>query len=390
MRTRLQPTQSGSLENLMPIITGLALAASMTTAMQDDLINEKHYAVVKTGEQSSSLGGTTTSGQGGAAGCATTVTPAQEVSLVNVQDRVDVPSLAELPIVGQMFSSSNSSQLKRIPEYSKPVSCSFVDASSSDVLKWLSKQGVNFAGASESMPKGKLSLNLKNVPLYEALDAIAEVLGGSWSLRGKTLVFRAGRSFAFSMEPAAAIAPLRSRVDPKRPYELVIPPIAVPGVELNIRQDAFADIAKFHELPKGLSKEDQEKMRKEMERAHEEMQKAFKELRMNAGSLNMSKEELAKMEASFAKTREELKRSQLASGERASRLKAPIVASEEGYGKLLKSLTDQQLELHKKQGYLKFSDLTKQQLGFINADGPIDVKITISYSKDGKSITLKN
>ncbi len=331
----------------MPILSGLVFAASMASAMQDDLINDKHYVVVKNSEQGVSSTGSSSSAQGGVLGGSSQAS--------------GIPLLKEIPVVGQLFTAPATapsapqfpmifapSQLAGIAEYKKLVSCSFVDASAADVLKWLSKQGVNFAGASDSMPKGKLSLNLKDVPLHEALEAIADVFDGSWNLRGKTLIFRSGRILARSMVGGAARAPFSTRVDPKRPYQLMVPPAQFEEFEFKVDENAFNELAKLHGSNKVITKE-------ELAKVHEEMKKVRELTRRKDGAVKVTAE-----------------------------------VTDEDYARLMKSLTDKQWDLHKKQGYLKFSDLTKEQLKLIKADGPIDVNITISYSKDGKSITLKN
>ena len=331
----------------MPILSGLVFAASMATTMQDDLINDKHYVVVKNSEQ----GLPSTNGS----------SPTQSGAFGSSSQTTGVPLLKEIPVVGQLFTQPPEAprapqfpmmfapnQLAGIPEFKKLVSCSFVDASAGDVLKWLSRQGVNFAGASDSMPKGKLSLNLKDVPLYEALEAIADVFDGSWNLRGKTLVFRAGRSFDFSTSAGPARVPFGTRVDPKRPYQLTVPPAKFEGFKFKVDEQAFKELSKFHGAYEAITKE-------ELAKVHEEMKKVHELTRRKDGAV-----------------------------------KVPATIIDEDYAKLMKSLTDKQWDLHKKQGYLKFSDLTSEQLKLIKADGPIDVNITTSDSKDGKSITLKN
>ena len=330
----------------------------MALASQDDLINDKHYVVVKTGEQGVASSTTAPAQQAGATTAATVPPALLEVPQSVRNGLVEIAPDAAYPIIGQRYSFSVSSQLQSIPEYAKTVSCSFVDASSTDVLKWLSKQGVNFAGASDSMPKGKLSLNLKNVPLHEALDSIAEVFGGSWNVHGKTLIFRSGRGLAFATSAGPAIAPLRSRVDPKRPYEIpmpAMPPMKAEGFELKIDDKMFKELAKVRDIAPSLSKEEFAKAQKDMAKAHEEMRKAI--------DLKMTKD---------------------------AQLALTLVGPNQDLGKLMKSLSDKQWELHKKQGHLMFSDLTKEQLKMVAPDGKVDGKITITISTDGKTLTLKN
>lgn len=362
----------------MPILTGLVFAASLNAAIQDDLINDKHYIVVKNGEQGSSTGVATSADQGSFSG-----SRAEPPILHELPVTIDIAQTAQgarprLSYTGDLYRVSGLSQLQSMPEYAKLVSCSFVDSNANDVLKWLSKQGVNFAGASDSMPKGKLSLNLKNVPLHEALDAIAEVFGGVWNVRGKTLIFSSGRGTMFSTSPARAVAPQRSRVDPKRPYELLVPPVGVEGFQFKFDEKMIKDLAQIQDVEIKLSDKELAKAHEEIARAHAEMQKAFTD------------KDRALMREDLAKAQAEMKRSMDIMREKDGRLKLTVGASSENFGKLMKSLTDKQWELHKKQGFLNFSDLTKEQIKMVSPDGKVEGKMTINVNIDGKSLTIKN
>ena len=88
------------------------------------------------------------------------------------------------------YTNDNLSKLKGMD---RQVSVHFDNASATDVLKWLSKQNVNFVANVDKLPKSRVSMNVNNVPLHEALEAVAESLGGSWnrvaasSTRGRRL-----------------------------------------------------------------------------------------------------------------------------------------------------------------------------------------------------------
>ncbi|HLO99855.1 MAG TPA: hypothetical protein VK171_14770, partial [Fimbriimonas sp.] len=60
--------------------------------------------------------------------------------------------------------------------------------------------------------------------------------------------------------------------------------------------------------------------------------------------------------------------------------------------KLLKSLTDGQKEIMKKQGFLKISDLTKEQKEMIFTDPKAEIKGDFSFilNLDGEKLTIKN
>lgn len=77
------------------------------------------------------------------------------------------------------------------PVFQKSISVRFKDASASDVLDWLSNQGVSFV-TSEVPKNAKVTLNLNNVPLSDAVEAIGAALGGGWERRGSVYVFRNG------------------------------------------------------------------------------------------------------------------------------------------------------------------------------------------------------
>ena len=380
----------------MPILSGLLFAASMTTAMQDDLIHDKQYVVVKNNEQGTSTGKGSSFSESKPTVVPTTEFQAREVP-IRPDQASEVPRLSELPIVGNLFASNGSSdQLRRLPEFKKEVSCSFVDASATDVLRWISKQGVNFASSSDSMPKGRLSLNLKNVPLHEALDAIGEVFGGYWSLRGKTLVFRAGRSFGISTgAPFDSRNPVASRVDPKRPYLLTlpgmsampaIPPVGADGFGFTIDEKSFRELAKLHELPPGLSQEERSKMHKELAAVREEMVKSAREVeRVREVDVRKSILDVERAKKDIEKTREEMKKAEHSHREASAHLKD----LGERMKKLMASLTPAQWDLHKKQGHLLFNELTKEQQKLVATDGKFKGNMMVTNA-DGKTLTIKN
>lgn len=97
----------------------------------------------------------------------------------------------------------------------------------------------------------------------------------------------------------------------------------------------------------------------EMKRAHDEMAKAH-------GEMDRAKIEMDKAQVEIKKAR----------------------LHGENMKKLLDSITPAQWELSKKQGYLKFSDLTPAQRKLIG-DVEASDNMTLSYSIDGKKITIK-
>ena len=76
------------------------------------------------------------------------------------------------------------------------VSADFQHASVADVMDWLTKNGANFVAADSELPKdATITLNAKDVPMRELLDAIASALGGHWERQGNMRVFRKGAGF---------------------------------------------------------------------------------------------------------------------------------------------------------------------------------------------------
>lgn len=176
------------------------------------------------------------------------------------------------------FAMYSTSSIQKIPGMDKKVSANFQSATVADVLKWVSKQGVNFVVNDEELKPKRVTMNLKDVKLHEALSGLADVLGAHWQTKGSMLVLRAGGGMAFSraISPATSGSGFNYSIDQKR---------------------KMSDMARvLEDTRRGIS---------ERYRAPE----------MRIGSLK----------------------------------------------ELIQSLTPAQKELHKKQGYLKWSDLTDAQ-----------------------------
>lgn len=81
-------------------------------------------------------------------------------------------------------------------EESQRVSASFNHAAVSEVMDWLIKNGVSFVTADSELPKdATITLNVKDEPINEVVDAIANALGGHWQRRGSMRIFRKGEGF---------------------------------------------------------------------------------------------------------------------------------------------------------------------------------------------------
>lgn len=83
-----------------------------------------------------------------------------------------------------------------------------------DVVKWLGDTGVSFVLEDKAIASRKLTINLINQPIEDAIAAIADALGVSWSKRGQVYVFGGQKVMHFA--PAAPSSPkVPSSVAPK-------------------------------------------------------------------------------------------------------------------------------------------------------------------------------
>ena len=71
-----------------------------------------------------------------------------------------------------VFGGDNLSHLKGMDRL---VSVHFNNASATEVMKWLSKQNVNFVANVDKLPKSHVTMNVAHVPLHEALETVAEI-----------------------------------------------------------------------------------------------------------------------------------------------------------------------------------------------------------------------
>src|SRR5438105_10553875 len=93
------------------------------------------------------------------------------------------------PVVAQE-KSERSSELQRL------VSGNFDNSSLSEVLKWLSGQGVSFVADGASLSgDAKLTANLQNQPLGDVMDAIADAFGGRWDRHGNIYTLHRGNGY---------------------------------------------------------------------------------------------------------------------------------------------------------------------------------------------------
>lgn len=262
------------------------------------------------------------------------------------------------PMMTRIYGGDNLRSLKGMD---RKVSVKFNNATAADVLKWLGKQNVNFVANVDSLPKTKITMNVANVPLHEALESVAESLGGSWQIKGSTLIFR--NSFFGSLGSMGGT-------------------YAVPAPRMNMQgwQNA-SPFMKLKGMPDGeLFKFDdnQLKMLKGLDGRTFDFkfdEKALKDMKGFDGKL-------FKFDENQLKAFKDMK----GFDGKAFTFKKIDVK------KFLNSLTKEQKELQKKQGFLKASDLTEEQRKML-FDGPkaeLPTDFTMMLNQDGEKIVIKN
>ncbi len=366
-------------------------------------------------------------------GLATTQDGAVTLRATNVSGTINVAEPVELVVAGQRSASPrqtgdrvagfplmryfSDSGLARLKGMDRLVSVQFNNSSAGDVIKWLSKQNVNFVANVDKLPKGKITMNVNQVPLHEALETVAESLGGSWQVRGTTLIFQAGGF------PRTMVAP--ARVGLANSYEFktfgdmkgLAPMDEMQMLELEKSAKAFSgqlksnmfnlkefpkmDTKAFEELKSlhGLGKDGKVFEYKTID------PKAFEELKSLHGLTKDGK--AFEFKTVDPKAFEELKSLHgLAKEGKALDLKA-LSGMRNSLGELnfkgmtfkrvdpekfSQSMSKAQKDLMKKQGHLKFSDLTEAQKAMLfeglTKDMPKD--FTFMFNVKGEKIIIKN
>jgi hypothetical protein len=248
------------------------------------------------------------------------------------------PGFLETPQIVKFTGSFESfAPLNQLKGFDKVISLRLENKSAADILKALAKYNVSFVVKNDSLPKEKVTLNLVDVPLSEALESIGDALGGHWDVRGKTLTFRSHQNMSWSPFPQGAMAPLHGFAAP-------------------------AAIAKLEERIAPM----QERLAQDKAMQGRVMEK------------------LAVVEKRLDGTMKSLERVHLADDIFGDGKQDPE--------KFLKSLTDGQKKMLKEAGHLHFKDLTKEQMGFLNIKklpAP-EMKLMITFSVDKETVTIKN
>ncbi len=327
----------------------------------------------------------------------------------------------------------------RQEDSSQRVSVDFNHAPVSDVLDWLSKNGASFVAADSEIPKDTtITMSIKDQPIDEVVDAIASALGGHWERNGGVRVFRHGGQGGFG----------EMRMDgnwttptPPVQFKMALPPgkfktfkdgskVFVTPEGDNVQ--AFGDSSgKFFVMPdmknfpmpdmKDLP--DMEKLRaqlkehlKDMPRmSHKSIQDMEKAIKDSQVEMMKSGDEVKISENAMLEAQKAVEKAQKEHPEAFRDSKSFFVApwSKNGRSftlapdggwagsmfnvlshgqnltKLLSSLSPDQKELNRRQGYLRTSDLTQSQRNMLGISGE-SKNWTIKISKDGEEVTIKS
>ncbi len=340
----------------------------------------------------------------------------------------------ELPALQPVLATRSTSE--EVIDQDKKITVRFKNASVDEVLDWLSNQGVNFVTA--GVPKDlKVNLNVSDVPLNEVIGVIAEALGGSFHLKGKTYVFQPGNpvfSHSSTFVSPAEVGDARAPGAPRffkfnqGNYEIkdfrnrMLKEFGPSSGFSKDLQRSF-DSTKWEKFAKDFEAQSKSKSNREIKidtKVWEDHAKALekqfgegsafqKEMRLKFGPNSSFAKEMKAFQLENGKIRE------LSAKEHEKLMKdlnikfkdfkaptVPKVPSFEGMPKLpetgvqssslleiSKSLTPAQREKNKKQGFLFWSDLTKEQQIKLGA-GKWSGSWTISVNSNGESFTVKS
>jgi hypothetical protein len=216
------------------------------------------------------------------------------------------------------------------PRLARNVTVEFRSAPVADVLRWLSREGVSFVADESGFAERRVTLNIRNQPLRDAMNALADALGGNWQRRGEVYALRRG----VGIVPGAGF-------DPQR-FESLARDMAERMKDVDVR---------VYERGRALTPEDARKMREELlERARQISPPAPERIRARAGEVRAV---------------------------RSADLK-----------QLMESLTADQRQTHERQGHLTFDQLTPEQrrmLGDMRGEN-----WTITFTADGRTITVRS
>jgi hypothetical protein len=283
----------------------------------------------------------------------------------------------------------------------KRISLNFNNASLKDVANFLRKQKIDFAIDPDQFRDRRLTVSLSDVSSNTALSAIASALDAHWERVGNVNVLKKGTGFGQGFSSDFRWAPQGSFNMPPMPKMPDMKFYQGQGMDkksmeeiqkaMEEAQKAFKNQQfQFKEF-KGLDKAQQEEIRKALEGAQKEMERSRIQLRSLDGG---------KVYGLDQKTLDQLRSNgKILDGTRIYGLdkkgldelrtrKRIVMADRSHIDELLKSITAEQKELQKKQGYLKVSDLTPEQRNMMGIKGDGTIEITIV--RDGETLKIKS
>ena len=272
------------------------------------------------------------------------------------------------------------SALSGLKGMNRKVSVKFNNASASEVLRWLSKQNVNFVANVDKLPKSKITMNVSNVPLSEALESVAESLGGMWQVKGSTLIFRTGLYGVNTIAPFA------------QDRRITIPRWNTQGGELKLMPfnnmkdmpfsgEEFKSLFKLDDKTLNLDDKSMAELKKQLLLLKDQKWADGQAFKLDGKSLEDSKRLML-----------QLKEGKGTESKGLSTLVNKWGLKKFDAKKFMETLTSSQKEIMKKQGFLKLSDLTDDQKGllFDNPNGQMPTNFTIVFNLEGESVTIKN
>jgi hypothetical protein len=285
----------------------------------------------------------------------------------------------------------------RGPQADQRVSGNFKSIGLAEFTTWLEGQGVSFVIGDDVKTTRRVTLNIKDQPLDQTVDAVLDALGLRADRRGDVFVVKPGNNSTFTFGRALA-APHAPSL-PAEVFELR----GLKGLPDGIRIEELQKRAGEHdrqanELIKGLDSIKIEARALDAEKFGEDLAKQLKDGKaFNGKDGEKFAKEMAKMAKELAETFRSKKftdqlRGNLDSMIELKRLRADELGSAPvesvNLEKLVKSLTPAQKALQKKRGFLTPDDLTATQRKWIpTARGG---KFQISVSTNSGTLTLKN
>lgn len=278
-----------------------------------------------------------------------------------------------------LMNASIAGQEKSNVALSQRVTADFKSAPLSEVLKWLSSQGLSFV-VKDGTLDGRLTIHIANQPLKDAADAIAKAMGGRWDRNGDVFTLKSGSD---------GLGMLRYedfKVD-GTPKTFTIPNIQ----DLPAFKFSFPDDNVWSEADKKAFKDQMLKFKQSLpnlkvwtDQDGKILERDLSKMKIDEKELKAFKDKMSEFKLSLPDV-DKLKRLELDLSKVGDK---SFIFKAEGIRELMKSLTKEQWEKHEKQGYLKPSDLSPDQIKMLGNDR--DGEWTLSFTIDGKSLTIKS